>query len=115
MMLNKRATMIALAVTAILSGCVASDTSLETAADFVPLDPEAAAAIAAPCEARKELQVELNGNPDDIRIGKSTVQGTTITEERYWYADASMIVYFTHAEGETWCNVWNEGGVLWDN
>ena len=106
--------MIALAVTIILSGCVASDTSLETAADFVPVEPDVLAAIAAPCEERKELQVELNGSPDDIRVGKSTAQGKTITEERYWYADASMIVYFTHAEGETWCNVWNEGGVLWD-
>ncbi len=117
MKLNKRATMIAVAVTIVLTGCVASDTSLETAADFVPapvLAPEVLAALAAPCEAQKDFQVELNGNPDDILVDKNTALGKTVTQERYWYADASMIVFFTHAEGETWCNVWNEGGVVWD-
>jgi len=109
--------MLAVAVTVILTGCVASDTSLETAPDFVPepvLAPEVLAALAAPCEAQMEFQVELNGNPDDTLVDKSNAFGKTITEERYWYADASMIVFFTHAEGETWCNVWNEGGVVWD-
>ena len=120
MKLIERATMFvqSVAVAIVLTGCVASDTSLETAADFVPepvLDPEILAAIEAPCAAQKDFQVELNGAPDDSLIEKDTAFGKTVTEERYWYADSSMIVYFTHAEGETWCNVWNEGGVLWDN
>jgi len=92
MILKKHATMLAVAVTVILTGCVASDTSLETAPDFVPepvLAPEVLAALAAPCEAQMEFQVELNGNPDDTLVDKSTAFGKTITEERYWYADAS--------------------------
>lgn len=119
-MIVKTAATVVIPAVFILGGCVAGDEPLETAADFVPepvLDAEALAALAAlaaPCESQNEFQVELNGVPDDTAVEKSTVQGQTVTTEMYWYADTRMVVFFRYGEGETWCNVWNESGVVWD-
>jgi len=87
MKLKKRATMIVqtAAASVLLTACVATDTKLE-----------------------------VNGAPDDTAIEKNTAQGKEVTTEMYWYEATSMVVFFTHAEGETWCNVWNESGIVWD-
>ena len=119
MKLKKRATMIVqtAAASVLLTACVATDTTLETAPDFVPepvLDAATLAALAEPYESQKEFQLEVNGAPDDTAIEKNTVQGKEVTTEMYWYEATSMVVFFTHAEGETWCNVWNESGIVWD-
>lgn len=115
-MLKRHATnLVAAAITAaVLGGCTAGEAPLETGPDFVPA-PEVDAATIDPCAEQFIFQRELNGAPTDTATETSSTGGKTIIKESYWYADASMIVYFTYAEGEAWCNIWNESGVTWDN
>lgn len=111
----KRATkmMAATAITVALAACTAGEAPLETGADYVP-EPEIDPATIAPCEDQFAFQRELNGAPDDTAVELSTSQGKSVTKEFYWYADTGIIVGFSYAEGETWCNVWTENGVGWN-
>lgn len=113
MRFGKRTTMM-LAVTAVvLSACSAGEAPLEVSDSYAP-EPEIDAATIDPCASQFEFQRELNGVPDDTAIETRVVQGKSLNTQSYWYADAGMIISFAYADGETWCNVWNESGVSWD-
>lgn len=107
----------------ILSACTATEAPLEIDENFLFPDPEPApdpeplidAATIDPCASQFAFQRELNGAPDDTSAEISTADGKSLTKLRYWYADTSMVVNFTYAADETWCNVWNESGVRWNN
>ncbi len=92
----------------ILTACSAGEAPLLTN------EPVLGAALANPCADQFAFQQDLNGAPDDVYSETNLVQGKNVTKQEYWYADTSMVVYFTYAVGERWCNVWNEGGVVWD-
>jgi len=94
-------------IATILVACSAGDEPLETNL------PDFDAATLDPCAEQFEFQRELNGAPDDSVRDVAETQGKTVITEQYWYESSSMIVYFTYAKGESWCNVWNENGVTW--
>jgi len=96
------------ALAILLQACSAGDAPLES--DLPPLD----AAAVAPCEQDFAFQTELNGAPDDTRSETTTVGERSIITQQYWYAETAMVVSFSYAFGESWCNVWNESGVDWN-
>ncbi len=96
------------AAAVILTACSAGEAPLQTN------EPVLGAALADPCSDQFAFQQELNGTPDDVYSEVTQVQGKNVTTQQHWYADSSMVVYFTYAVGERWCNVWNESGVAWN-
>lgn len=115
MKFNKRVLLNGLPAAALvlLTACTAGEAPLETGDGFVP-EPEIDAATIDPCADQFAFQRELNGAPDDTAIEKTEAMGKSLLRQLYWYEDSRMIVFFSYAEGETWCNVWNENGVRWD-
>ena len=101
------------------SACTATEAPLEIDGEFLFPDlepePQIDAATIDPCASQFAFQRELNGAPDDTSAEISTADGMSLTILRYWYADTRMVVNFTYAADETWCNVWNESGVRWNN
>ncbi len=72
------------------------------------------AAVNDPCSEQYAFQRELNGAPTDTYTETAEVAGREIITQQYWYEDTRTIVYFRYAQGEAWCNSWNEGGVNWN-
>ncbi|MEM7256456.1 MAG: hypothetical protein AAF404_03605 [Pseudomonadota bacterium] len=67
-----------------------------------------------PCASYFDYEIELNGIADDTRQSSTELDGEVIVTEQHWYGSLEMIVYYTYAEGGTWCNTWNESGVSWN-
>lgn len=100
-----------LALSAFATVCLAACDGDETIVSN--LTTQLGAASAHPCDEQFDYQFELNGTPDDTRQSTSIVEGEAIVTEQHWYADTSMILYYTYVEGGNWCNNWNENGVSW--
>lgn len=114
--LNKLAGVSAILLLAMTIGaCTAGDDPLDLPENYEPVtEPEIDAATIDPCANDFAFQRELNGVPDDTAVETSNAAGKSLITEMYWYADTSMIVNFRYADGEAWCNVWNENGVSWE-
>ncbi len=106
-----RAVLVSVAMLTVLAACTAGDAPLEA---IVPEEPLIDAATINPCGDQFDFQRELNGAPDDSFTDSGEVQGKVLVTQQYWYESTSMIVNFSYALDEAWCNVWTESGVAWD-